>query len=284
MSAMEVDIDHLRTWLGRERHTEDVLHAFPAQALAAALDRPDFPGDGADLPAGWQWLYFLETPRASATGEDGHPRLGDFLPPVPLPRRMWAAGEFELSTPLRIGRPADKRSRIVSIDAKHGRSGGLVFVGVEHVYSQDGQACIRELQRLVYREATAATAQAPAPACEPEPAAHARREFPIDPVLLFRYSALTYNSHRIHYDREYASARESYPALVVHGPLLATLLLEHLGAVVPDGRVRRFEFRAIKPSFDNAAIVLGGFYTGGRVDLWTAQHDSPCMKATAELA
>ncbi|MFT4256923.1 MAG: MaoC family dehydratase N-terminal domain-containing protein [Pseudoxanthomonas sp.] len=278
----EIDIAHLQTWVGRERTVEDPMSPFPARALAAALDYAASPGRGDELPPAWQWLYFHDTPSASETGSDGHPKRGGFLPPVPLPRRMWAAGEFETERPMRLGRSAQRRSRIVAVDLKQGKSGALVFVTLEHEYSQDGSLRLRERQNLVYRDV--ADGPSPLPAGEPEPEARFRREIQVDPVMLFRYSALTYNGHRIHYDRDYAREEEFYPALVVHGPLLATLLLELVRGISPGSRVRRFGFRAARPSFDTQPIGVGGRLDGGDATLWSAQDGALCMTATATLA
>jgi len=278
-----IDPEQLREWVGRERITHDELSPFPARALAAAFDRRDAPSVGDALPPAWHWLYFLETPDASGTGPDGHPRLGGFMPPVPLPRRMWAAGHFDVVSPLALGRPASRRSVIRSVQPKSGRSGTLVFVTLDHELSQDGRVCIQEEQNLVYREIPAGPA--PAPAGEAAPAnADFRRTIQPDPVLLFRYSALTYNSHRIHYDRPYAIDQEFYPALVVQGPLLATLLLDLLRAALPDTRVAAYSFRAVRPCFDSAPVQLCGKQDDRTVALWTSDHNGQLsMQATARL-
>ncbi|MFP5306003.1 MAG: acyl-CoA dehydrogenase, partial [Gammaproteobacteria bacterium] len=206
-------LDHLQQWVGRERTLRDEMSAFPARALGAALDHEREPQAGDALPPGWQWLYFLDTPRASATGPDGHPGLdaasGSFLPPAPLPRRMWAAGAMQIERPLRLGVPAQRRSVIQSVDAKHGKTGSLFFVNLEHELSQNGQLCIRERQNLVYREMRTGVSPLPPGERAPEDADWTQTVIP-DPVLLFRYSALTYNGHRIHYDRNYAVECEFY--------------------------------------------------------------------------
>lgn len=282
MSA--IDIDHLRQWVGREQTRNDELSVFQARALAAALDHKILPAAGDALPPGWQWLYFLDTPSASGTGADGHPRLGEFLPPAPLPRRMWAAGSMQLSQPLRIGQSATRRSVIKSVDAKSGKSGSLVFVTLDHEITQGGQLCVREEQNLVYRDMP--SAPAPLPPGETAPAdAEWSRTIKPDPVLLFRYSALTYNGHRIHYDRHYAVEREFYPALVVHGPLLATLLLDLLQEQCPGATIRDFQFRAVRPTFDTQDFVACGKREGQTIKLWTADHDNQlCVTATATIA
>ncbi|HSW14001.1 MAG TPA: hypothetical protein VLI06_14240 [Solimonas sp.] len=280
----EIDLDHLRQWVGRERVMQDPLQPFPARALAAALDRRKLPMEGDALPPAWQWLYFLDTPAASATGRDGHPSVGEFLPPAPLPRRMWAAGAFEVEHPLTLGQPARRTTRIQSVDAKSGKSGSLVFVKLEHRIEQGGRLCLREEQNLVYRELPSGPQALPAG--EPSPAvADWSRTVTPDPVLLFRYSALTYNGHRIHYDRQYAVEHEFYPALVVHGPLLASLILELVAAELPEARVRQFSFRAVRPTFDTQPFKVCARREGDQLQLWTADHEGQlCMSATAVLA
>jgi 3-methylfumaryl-CoA hydratase len=264
-----LDLAHLREWVGRQQEAEQVLEPFAARALAGLLDRPDAPQAGDELPLPWHWLYFLETPARSAIGSDGHPRRGGFLPPVPLPRRMWAAGRIAVQSPLVLGRAARKVSTVASVDLKQGKTGPLVFVTVRHELHQDGQACLVEEQDLVYREAPQAAA--PLPPGEPAPAqAEWSATLQPDAALLFRFSALTYNGHRIHYDRDYAMREEFYPALVVHGPLLATLLLDLLWRCRPQARLRRFEFRAQRPAFDTDVLRLLGQPRPGGADLWTA--------------
>jgi 3-methylfumaryl-CoA hydratase len=280
-----IDIEHLQGWIGKERVRHDHLDPFKAQALAAALDRAEQPLAGDALSAAWQWLYFVETPRASQTGNDGHPRTGDFLPPVPLPRRMWAAGKFVIEQPLRLGEPAEQRSVVRSVELKEGKSGALVFVTVEHRTLQNGHLCLLEEQNLVYRDMPIAAA--PLPPGEPAPVlleGDFSAQLQPDPVLLFRYSALTYNGHRIHYDRDYATREEHYPALVVHGPLLATLLAEQAARHFPAARIREFQFRATRPSFDTDALTLCARRDGSTLKLWTVTHEGFVgMSATATL-
>jgi len=268
MSGAPLDLPHLQQWVGRTQSVEQVLDPFPARALAALLDREQAPGEGDPLPLPWHWLYFLEAPSRAGTGADGHPRRGGFLPPVPLPRRMWASGEMVVHAPLRLGRPARKTSTVESVELKQGQAGALVFVTVGHEFEQDGRPCLSERQHIVYREAP--TAPAPLPPGEPAPdAADWSRTVTPDPVLLFRYSALTYNGHRIHYDRDYATREEFYPALVVHGPLIATLLLDLAARERPRAEPARFSFRARRPAFDTDALGLHGRPQGDEVRLWT---------------
>lgn len=264
-----VDIGHLHQWVGRSETREQYLDPFPARALAGLLDRTEVPGGGDALPLPWHWLYFLDAPSREGTGADGHPKRGGFLPPVPLPRRMWAAGELTLHEPLRLERVARRKSVVRSVELKQGKTGALIFVTVAHELEQDGQLRIEELQHIVYREAPAAPA--PLPPGEPAPIDFDwSRTVSPDPVMLFRFSALTYNSHRIHYDRDYATRMEHYPALVVHGPLLAILLLD---LVAREGHAAapfaHFGFRARRPAFDTERLELCGRNEGGGAALWT---------------
>lgn len=270
-AAPSIDIDHLRAWVGRQQEAEQRIDLFPARALAGLLDRAQAPEISDALPLAWHWLYFLDTPTRAAIGADGHPGRGGFLPPVPLPRRMWASGEIDIEAPLLIGDDARKVSTVQSVDLKQGQSGPLVFVTVEHVLSQGGLVCLRELQHIVYREAPAGASPLPPGAPAKDPATW-RRDWMADAATLFRYSALTYNGHRIHYDRDYATQQEHYPALVVHGPLLATLLLDLAQRAAPASNISHFDFRAQRPAFDTDALTLNGLPTeddrGAR--LWTA--------------
>ncbi len=279
-----IDLAYLRGWVGRELTMEQAIDPFPARALAGLLDRAGRWEEGEPLPLPWHWLYFLETPARSAIGEDGHPQRGGFLPSVPLPRRMWAAGRMQAQAPLIIGCRAQKVSTVRSVDLKEGKTGPLVFVTVEHVLSQDGRTCIVEEQNIVFRGAS--TAPGPLPATERAVAESTwDRELVPDPALLFRFSALTYNGHRIHYDRTYATEVEFYPALVVHGPLLATLLLDLVQRECPGRSIREFSFRAMRPAFDSAPLSLRGAPTSGGVDLWTSDAEGfTGMKATAMFA
>jgi 3-methylfumaryl-CoA hydratase len=278
-----IDIEHLRSWVGREQRAQAVLSPFPARALAAAIDSPRAMEEGGVLPVGWQWLYFLDTPSAAGTGEDGHMSKGGFLPPIPLPRRMWASGTQEITRPLRLGLAAEKVSRVHGIELKEGRSGALVFVSLEHTLSQAGTVCIREQQQLVYRAAP--TAAAPLPQGEiASRTADWSRTFKADPILLFRFSALTYNAHRIHYDRDYAMHQELYPGLVVHAPLLVILLLDVLTRHVPEADMRSVRFRAIRPTFESAEVSLQAQQLGNEIHLWSSDQDGYVgVSATAQL-
>jgi 3-methylfumaryl-CoA hydratase len=283
---MTLDIEHLRGWIGRSVVVDDVATAAPLQALSATLDRDDPPvGAGQALPPLWHWLYFLPVHRQSEIGPDGHPKRGGFLPPVPLARRMWAGSRLEFLAPIAAGRSMSRRSRIADVRLKEGRTGPLVFVNVQHEISTDGRLAIVEAQDIVYRDLPLRGEPAPAAVAAAADASWRRRIEP-DAVLLFRYSALTFNGHRIHYDRRYATEVEGYPGLVVHGPLIATLLLDLLRRERPDVQVTRFAFRAVSPIFDLAPFELCGRLDGERqAQLWARTADGRlAMEATAALA
>ena len=277
----------LRDWIGRTETVSDVATATPYAALSAVLDRdPERPSPGTVLPSLWHWLYFLPLHRQSEIGPDGHPHRGGFLPPVPLPRRMWAGSQFEFHRPLRIGDRLERTSTIEDVTEKSGRSGPLVFVRVRHEVRQRGAAdnSLTEWHDIVYREAAKAGDPPPKAQAAPDDAVW-RKQWVPDDVLLFRYSALTFNGHRIHYDRRYVTEVEGYPGLVVHGPLIATLLMDLLRANLPDADVARFSFKALRPTFDlHAFTVQAAAPEGKAIRLWAADHEGLLtMDATAEL-
>jgi len=283
-----LDTDTLRSWVGRSETREDAIDARPIALLSATLDRDDpLPRAGDVVPALWHWLYFLPVYRQSEVGPDGHAKRGGFLPPVPLPRRMWAGSRIEWHRPLTIGSTATRKSRIVSVTPKRGQSGELVFVVVRHEISTADGLVLTEEHDIVYRDLAPAHGERRPPGDKPAPAAAAwtRRIVP-DDVLLFRYSALTFNSHRIHYDRRYVTEVEGYPGLIVHGPLLATLLADLLRRQRPEAALSRFEFRALAPLFDTAPFdVCGRPEEDGRVALWAqGPEGAVAMRATATLA
>jgi len=285
MTETGVDLDHLRTWIGRTETRNDLVTAVPVAALSATLDRNDpEPVNGTAIPPLWHWLYFLPISPLGEAGPDGHPKRGGFLPPVPLPRRMFAGGRFEYHHPMKVGERISRTSRITDVSGKQGRSGTLVFVTVRHEITGPAGVAMTEEHDIVYRENPRADAPVPKPAPAPVGEAFSREIAP-DPVLLFRYSALTFNSHRIHYDRSYVTEVEGYPGLIVHGPLIATLLTDLLRRNLPQAAVRRFEFRAVRPLFDIHRFTVCGRQDGNRVALWTRDHEGwLTMEATAELA
>lgn len=271
-------------WIGREERITEELSSFPVTAALATLDdekRKLGPGD--PLPPLWHWFYFLPRVAASHIGKDGHPERGGFLPPVALPRRMFAGARLHFRHPLVIGKPASRTGTVRDISQKHGASGALVFVTVEYQIEQDGQVCVEEVQDIVYREPGARIA-APKVVDLPAPPAGAwTRTITPNPILLFRFSALTFNAHRIHYDRPYAINEEGYPGLVVHGPLTAVLLLDlvHRHSNRP---VIAYSFRGRAPLFDLAPFRLFGQPSAEKVELEAIGPDGGiAMTATATL-
>ncbi len=258
----------LREWIGKSEAIVDRIAPFPSRALAATLDRDDPPYElGTALPPLWHWMHFLTVSPLREAGADGHPRRGGFLPPVPLPRRMWAGSRLEFLKPLRIGDEVTKTSTILKVDHKSGRSGDLLFVTVRHEYAGSGGLALNEEHDIVYRSAPAAGATAPEPPPARDDAAWRRSVAP-DPVLLFRYSALTFNSHRIHYDLPYVTGEEGYTGLIVHGPLIATLLLDLVRRERPDAVVKSFAFRAVSPLVSGAPFEVRGQPSGNEIELW----------------
>ena len=276
----------LLSWIGRTETTTDTLTPTPLRALAATLDHPSGPVQpGTPLPPLWHWLYFLPITRHSDLGPDGHARRGGFLPPVPQPRRMWAGSQLEFRSRLRVGDVVERRSTIVDIAQKEGRSGALVFVKVRHELRANGaaEAALAEHHDIVYRDLRRPGEPEPAPQPAPQGADWQRELIP-DDVLLFRYSALTFNGHRIHYDRRYVTEVEGYPALVVHGPLIATLLLDLLHRHAPEAEVAAFRFKALRPTFDGRPMRVNGRREGGAVRLWAQDHEGwLTMDAVANL-
>ncbi|MFL6655877.1 MAG: MaoC family dehydratase N-terminal domain-containing protein [Sulfurifustis sp.] len=284
---MTVPMHEIEEWIGKVESRSDRVTPVPVAALAATLDRDEaFPRAGDPLPPLWHWLYFLPLSRHSDIGADGHPRRGGFLPPVPLPRRMWAGSRLQFHRPLRVGEDISRLSRIENVSRKEGRSGPLVFVQVRHeIRNDDGLAVVDE-HDIVYRENPKPGARAPDPVAAPADAVWSR-EVRVDEVMLFRYSALTFNGHRIHYDRRYVTEVEGYPGLVVHGPLIATLLLELLRTHLPQSNVERFSFRAVRPLFDIAPFAVCGRLErdGKTATLWAQDADGwLAMEAQAALA
>lgn len=309
-------VAHLQSWIGRSETLSDSVTAAPMRALSATLDRDDAaPVPGTALPPLWHWLYFLPMAPQSQIGPDGHPKRGGFLPPVPLPRRMWAGGrlEWNADNPLRQGDVVTRTSRIESVTHKSGRTGDLLFVLVKHEIANERGVALTEEHDIVYRAAApaptpgagasrlppegaltglgrpgagSAAPDGPAPTPAPTNGTWQRRITP-DDVLLFRYSALTFNGHRIHYDRKYVTEVEGYPGLIVHGPLIATLLVDLVRRQMPQAFIRRFAFKAVRPTFDLNPFTLNGLPAadGRSVRVWGADHDGwLTMSGDVELA
>lgn len=280
---------HLQSWVGKTETTGDDITSAPVRALSATLDRDDSaPVAGSTvLPPLWHWLYFLPQQRQSEIGPDGHPKRGGFLPPVPLPRRMWAGGRLRWlpENPLLVGQTVRRVSSIASVTHKAGRTGDLLFVLVKHEVHNSNGLALTEEHDIVYRAAAQPGDPVPPPVAAEQGAAWQREIVP-DDVLLFRYSALTFNGHRIHYDRRYVTEVEGYPGLIVHGPLIATLLVDLLRRHVPDAFVKGFNFKVVRPTFDLHPFRLNGqpSVDGKTVQLWAQDHEGwLTMQGTVEL-
>ena len=288
IAVSDTDLAHWRGWVGRTEQRSDRVRGEALDGLSATLDRDDPPARPGDpAPPLAHWLFFTPLARQSELGPDGHPRRGGFLPPIPLPRRMWAGGRLQFHDALRVGDEVVRMSRIASVDAKSGKSGMLAFVTVRHEITSPRGLGIVEEHDIVYRDAPRPGALAAVPPAAPTDEAFARTITP-DPVLLFRYSALTFNGHRIHYDLRYVTEVEGYPGLVVHGPLIATLLVDLLRRQRPAAQVKRFAFTAKSPLFDLRRFDVCGRFDGSgerSAVLWARNHAGAlAMQASAELA
>lgn len=274
-----VDIAHLRTWIGATRTDRDTLSSRHARLMAATVGIPQESFvSGSRLPPLWHWLYFLTGEPPAALGRDGHPARGGFLPPVPLSNRMWAGGKLTFHGALPLDAEVEQRSTIVAVDHKQGRSGELVFVTVLHELFHQETLMVREHHDIVYKEPGKGGA-APAVVAMPTPQ-HSRRLRP-DSTMLFRYSALTFNGHRIHYDADYCRAVEGYPNLVIHGPLNATLLANFAEEVA--GRpLKQFHYRGLQPSILGNELTLHAAQDGDQLIVWIAlPGGAVSMRATA---
>ena len=276
------DLDTLRSWVGRTQETAETIRAAWCQKMEETLDRDPTMADGDVLPPLWHFVTHLDSTRLSELGRDGHPMRGQFLPPVALPRRMWAGGRFTFHGDVHLGELVTKRSTIGDIVMKEGRTGPLCFVTVNHQLMVDGAVRIEESQDLVYREDPAPDAPKPEPKPAPVEADFTRTITPSE-VMLFRYSALTFNGHRIHYDRDYARDVEGYKGLVFHGPLTATLLADL--AVSEMGKpLASFSFRGLAPLFDDEPFTLSGVSTAEGAELWASTpNGGVAMQASAEF-
>lgn len=262
-----IDISHLREWIGKTQSDRDVLSARQARLMAATLGIPqsDFV-DGTPLPPLWHWLYFLSGEPPIALGRDGHPARGSFLPPVPLPNRMWAGGRLEFHGELPLGAEVEKRSSIASVEHKQGRSGELVFVTVLHEIIHGGKVMITEHHDIVYKEASKGGATPTKSEMPPSQKNHVLKP---DSTMLFRYSALTFNGHRIHYDADYCREIEGYPDLVIHGPLNATLLARFAEEV--SGRpLKHFSYRGLQPSILGSELEFNAARDGTQLVVWVS--------------
>ena len=261
---------NLSQWIGRSQSISDVVTQSGVDRFCATIGCKHVHQDNTQTaPLGYHWCLGLPDAPMDELGEDGHPKKGGFLPPIELPRRMWASSKVEFIQALPIGATITRQSSIASVSEKSGKTGALVFVGVDHETKVAGEVAIREQQTIVYREATQSRAPLPEDNAEPPEDWQVVEGTTPSPQLLFRYSALTFNSHRIHYDLPYAQSEELYPGLIVHGPLMATLLLQ---LAAKHGDVSRFSFRGMSPAYSEQSLFL------------TANFDKHVDTPTGELA
>lgn len=270
-------MENLTQWIGKQARATATIVVETANLMNATLNRAPTFTHGDALPPAWHWLYFHEAVQRQDLGIEGHAKLGGFMPPISFgnsafsdepPRRMWAGGRLTFHAPILLGSQAEKQSTIQSITPKEGRSGKLIFVVVEHEISADGRTCLTEQQTIVYRE--------PVQYCDsvgPAQPAPTDGEFSVtyrpDPMLLFRYSALTFNTHRIHYDVDFCRQHEVYPDLVVHGPLTATLLLDLIAHQCPEKQIASFAYRGLSPLFNPHPFSVNGKENG---TAWASDH------------
>ncbi|CAM4193674.1 MaoC family dehydratase N-terminal domain-containing protein [Bordetella muralis] len=262
-------------WIGSSETVADNLDVGHAARIAATLSEPA-PGVGEPLPPLWQWAFFIAPVGMDGLGRDGHPSRGGFLPPADDRNRMWAGGRVTFHQPLRVGTPAERRSTVADVREKTGRTGALLFVTVRHEYHQDGVLAIEEEQDIVYRQ--------PSPpklvGTDVPPASQWRESVDPSPVLLFRYSAMTFNGHRIHYDHPYVTGTEGYPGLVVHGPMIATFMLAAFCHAHPTARLEHFSYRGLRPLVAPTPFeVAGRVAEPGQADLWAEQDGTLAHQA-----
>jgi len=279
-----LDLDHLRGWIGKTTEAQDIVTAQLVKGLRATLFLEiGEPRDGDAAPWTTHWCLGQPVFPMSMLSQDGHPTRGGFLPPVPLPRRMWAGGELVFLHPLRVGDEVKRTSRIADVTVKSGSTGVLCFVAVEHTITTPRGVAIRERQDIVYRDLSSAPPAASGKPAPPAPIAKHRESHLADAVLLFRYSALTFNGHRIHYDRDYVTKVEGYPGLVFHGPLQAALIVELAAKLHGGAAPKKFSYRGVQPLFEGSEFSVNANDNANGMELWTANSQGqPTMKGTAE--
>jgi len=279
-----LDLDKLSHWLGKQQSISDTIRTQPVAFMRDTLDLPaSDPQPGDPLPHAWHWLFFLDAAPLRQLSRDGHAARGGFLPPVALPRRMWAGGRLRFLEQITIGEKITRVSTIKDIARKTGRSGELCFVTVQHQYISGSTLKLWEEHDIVYREDPVENETLPDPPTAPQHADHAATICPSS-IMLFRYSALTFNGHRIHYDLDYCRQVEGYPGLIVHGPLTATLLIGMAGDYCSNAWISTFEFRAVSPLFDDQPFTIALEKQDQQLTLWAANSKGKlAMSATASV-
>jgi itaconyl-CoA hydratase/mesaconyl-C4 CoA hydratase len=269
----------LSSWIGRQETSHDHFSVNLLKRIAATFGEP-VPHAGEPLPPLWQWCFFQDPVAEAGLGRDGHPARGGFLPPAADRNRMWAGGRLEFFIPLKAGADATRVCTLTHIEKKHGRTGALLFVTVRHEYFQGGELAIREEQDIVYREPTP-----PKPGgTDPLISGEWSEQIEPSPVLLFRYSAVTFNGHRIHYDYPYVTDAEGYSGLVVHGPMIATLNLRAFVRANPQATLRRFSYRGVRPLIAPQPFTVGGrIEAPGVAQLWAGNADGLAQSASVHF-
>jgi len=273
-------MENYSNWIGKKEILNDYSDNRPVAMMQTLLNEEN--KSPADLPHLYHWFYFLPLVNEEDLAVDGHPKKGRFLPPIPFPKRMWAGSRLEFIKPITAHQPIRRESEILKVELKHGKSGDMYFVTVQHSIYAENELAIIEEQDIVYRDVNNQVQSAPQkqPESSETKAFDYKKSFPIDPVTLFRYSAVTFNGHRIHYDRPYATKEEGYPGLVVHGPLLATLLIHYFKQEHPNKNITHFEFRAVNPVFDFDDFQIYGSINQENGELWIQKENGQiCMKA-----
>jgi 3-methylfumaryl-CoA hydratase len=263
-------MENFDAWIGKKEISHDVVTARPIAMMQALLNESNKTVN--ILPHLYHWFYFLPLVDSKEISEDGHPLKGSFLPPIPFPKRMWAGSRFQFLNPIHVNQHIRRESEILNVELKHGKSGDMYFVTVKHSIFTEEKLAIIEEHDIVYRDASN-QAQTSKPVTHSEKTFSYKKFFPVNTVTLFRYSALTFNGHKIHYDRPYAIENEGYPGLVVHGPLLATLLLHTFQQENPNKNISHFEFRAINPIFDFNEFSICGDIQTDQAELWIEKSD-----------
>lgn len=262
-------------WLGKQETYEEFINPSHIKKIALSLNAK-IPQEGEELPELWQWALFIDPLSLPELGEDGHPKRGGFLPPADNRNRMWAGGRLRFIRPLIIGQFGKRVSTIHAIKEKEGSTGKLLFVTVKHGYFQNDELCIDEEQDIVYRE--------PSPpklvGTEKAPLATWSENIEPSSVMLFRYSAVTFNGHRIHYDFPYATEKEGYPGLVVHGPMIATYVLHGFRHAHPNKKITSFAFRGLRPLICPTPFSVEGRITEeGKASVWAQQDGTIAQQA-----
>jgi len=278
--------DKVNKWIGKSIHNNDYINDYPVKAMAAVFDYNYNSAEFKEVPYGWHWLYFLNLPLQKNLGPDGHEKKIGFMPPIDLPIRMYAGGEINYYKPLLIGQEVKKTSSIVSIENKKGSTGNLIFLKINHKISNDKETLINEVQNLVYREdKNTQKAKSNLNVMTPKIFDY-EKSWNTSPEMLFRYSALTHNTHKIHYDFLYATNVEGYPQIVVHGPLMATFLLDLVSNIISDSKQKliKFTFKLRSPVFVGGTIYAQALKTDSGLDLWIKdQNGNQSLAAQAEL-